>query len=63
MKHRTNAEKRAERMRAEHIGFYVDWSWRYTKNYRKDLGYWTNMVNAEVIGNKFDNPELLEVQE
>jgi uncharacterized phage protein (TIGR01671 family) len=47
--------------KAEHIGFYVDWSWRYTKNYRKDLGYWTNMVNAEVIGNKFDNPKLLEV--
>lgn len=47
--------------KAEHIGFYVDWSGKYTKNYRKDLGYWINMVNAEVIGNTFDNPELLEV--
>lgn len=28
---------------------------------RKDLGYWINMVDAEVIGNTFDNPELLEV--
>lgn len=47
--------------RTEHVGFYVDWSGKYTKRYRKDLGYWTNMVNAEVIGNIFDNPELLEV--
>lgn len=47
--------------KAEHIGFYVDWSGKYTKNYRKDLGYWIHMVDAEVIGNKFDNPELLEV--
>lgn len=47
--------------KTEHVGFYVDWSDKYTKRYRKDLGYWTNMVNAEVIGNIFDNPELLEV--
>lgn len=45
--------------KAEHIGFYVDWS--ENRNYRKDLGYWINMVNAEVVGNIFDNPELLEV--
>lgn len=44
--------------KAEHIGFYVDWS--ESMNYRKDLGYWINMVNAEVVGNIFDNPELLE---
>lgn len=44
--------------KAEHIGFYVDWS--ESSNYRKDLGYWINMVNAEVVGNIFDNPELLE---
>ena len=46
---------------AEHIGFYVDWSGKYNKNYRKDLGYWIHMVDAEIIGNAFDNPELLEV--
>lgn len=46
--------------KAEHIGFYVDWPGKYTKRYRKDLGYWTHMVDAEVIGNRFDNPELLE---
>lgn len=44
--------------KTEHIGFYVDWS--ENMNYRKDLGYWINMVNAEVVGNIFDNPELLE---
>lgn len=44
--------------KTEHIGFYVDWS--ESRNYRKDLGYWINMVSAEVIGNIFDNPELLE---
>lgn len=47
--------------KTEHIGFYVDWS--ESRNYRKDLGYWINMVNAEVVGNVFDNPELLESEE
>ena len=47
--------------KVEHVGFYVDWSGKYNKNYRKDLGYWIHMVDAEVIGNIFDNPELLEV--
>lgn len=46
--------------KAEHIGFYVDWSEKYTKNYRKDLGCWIHMVDAEAIGNIFDNPELLK---
>ena len=49
--------------KAEHIGFYVDWSGKYTKNYRKDLGYFIHMVDAEAIGNIFDNPELLESEE
>lgn len=44
--------------KTQHCGFYVDWD--YKKNLRKDLGYWINMVDAEVIGNIFDNPELLE---
>ena len=47
--------------KTEHIGFYVDWS--ENRNYRKDLGYWINMVNAEIIGNIFDNKELLESEE
>lgn len=49
--------------KTEHVGFYVDWSGKYTKRYRKDLGYWINMVNAEVISNIFDNPDLLESEE
>jgi uncharacterized phage protein (TIGR01671 family) len=49
--------------KTEHVGFYVDWSGKYTKRYRKDLGYWIHMVNAEVIGNIFDNKELLESEE
>ena len=44
--------------KAQHIGFYVDWA--ESRNYRKDLGYWINMINAEIVGNIFDNPELLE---
>ena len=46
--------------KVEHVGFYVDWSGKYNKNYRKDLGYWIHMVDAELIGNTFDNPDLLE---
>lgn len=49
--------------KTEHVGFHVGWSGKHTGRYRKDLGYWINMVDAEVIGNTFDNPELLEVQE
>ena len=43
-----------------HCGFYVDWPENI--NRRKDLGYWINMVDAEIVGNIFDNPELLEAQ-
>lgn len=49
--------------KTEHVGFYVDWLGKYTKRYRKDLGYWIHMVDEEVIGNIFDNPELLESEE
>lgn len=43
--------------KAEHIGFYVDWS--DDKCLRKDLGYWIDMVDAVPVGNVFDQPELL----
>ena len=42
----------------EHCGFYVDW--KAERNFRKDLGYWVHMVDAEILGNIFDNPELLK---
>ena len=34
--------------------------WNNIKFLRKDLGYWIKLVDAEVVGNIFDNPELLE---
>lgn len=40
--------------RTGHVGFYVDWD---SKNeLRKDLGYWVNMIDCNVIGNVFDDP-------
>ena len=41
-----------------HIGFYVDWDCK--KALRKDLGYWVNMIDCNVIGNILDNPDLLK---
>ena len=42
-----------------HVGFYVDWN--EIRDFRKDLGYWVKMVDAEIVGNIFDTPDLLEV--
>lgn len=47
--------------KTEHVGFYVNWNDKC--NYRKDLGYWIDMIGVEVVGNIFDNPELMEVGE
>lgn len=41
-----------------HQGFYMDFSDRGRELYRHELGYWHNKI--EVIGNIFDNPELLQ---
>ena len=40
----------------EHMGFYINWE-KLKNKYRQDIGYWTSEI--EVIGNIFDNPELL----
>ena len=45
----------------EHVGFYIEWSSKYSKNFRKDIGYWIHMVDVCVVGNIYENPELLEV--
>lgn len=38
----------------QHVGFFVDWN---DDNYlRKDLGYWVNLSETEIIGNTIDNP-------
>lgn len=39
------------------VGFYTDWKWE-SDLLRKDLGFWEDKV--KVIGNVFDNPELVE---
>ena len=40
----------------KHIGFFTAWEkkWSY---FRQDLGFWASRI--EVIGNIFDNPELM----
>lgn len=38
-----------------HVGFFVDWQKGYM---RKDLGYWVEMIDCNIVGNIFDNPEL-----
>lgn len=44
-----------------YLGFYVDWKEKKIKRiYRCDLLFWAKERNAKVIGNIFDNPELLE---
>ena len=39
------------------MGFYIDWI--KTDYYRCDLVFWTENRNIQVIGNIFDNPELI----
>lgn len=45
------------------VGFYADWSEGSSVKLRKDLGYWVNVEEIEIIGNIFDNPELLKEKE
>jgi len=45
---------------AGHVGFYVEWQDEQLRTMnRKDLGYWIKV--STVIGNIYENPELLEV--
>lgn len=46
--------------KTEHIGFYTEWTGMDGNILRKDLGYWVNMAEDEIVGNIFDNPELLK---
>lgn len=38
------------------VGFYVDFN---DPNIRQDIGFWTHERDVKVIGNIYDNPELL----
>ena len=42
------------------VGLYANWLESSSVKLRKDLGYWVNVEEIEIIGNIFDNPELLE---
>lgn len=42
----------------KHQGFYIDFDGESKDYYRKDLGYWATL--SEVIGNIYENPELME---
>lgn len=48
---------------AFNVLFYIDWEKTLTGSniLRTELGYWHDKI--EIIGNKFENPELLEVEE
>lgn len=49
---------------ANHIGFYVEWqnsgANEWNEWWRHDLAFWLKDRRCEIIGNRWDNPELLE---
>lgn len=45
-----------------HVGFYAE-AISEKDAYRMDLAWWVNVRNAFVVGNVFDNPEMLEVKQ
>ena len=49
-----------ENVSSKNQGFYVEWINKWC-SYRQDLGYFADIFEASVIGNIFDNPELLDV--
>lgn len=46
---------------SKHLGLFIEWMKGYGREYlRKDFPYW--VLEIKVVGNVFDNPELLEVE-
>ena len=48
-----------ENVSSKNHGFYVEWVNKWC-SYRQDLGYFANIFEASVIGNVFDNKELIK---
>lgn len=46
--------------KVKEVGFFVHWSNRLL---RTDIGYWASRKLCQVVGNIYDNPELLEVRQ
>ena len=44
----------------EDDAFIIKWNTKGSEFLRHDLAYWAYLRNARVVGNIFDNPELLE---
>lgn len=44
----------------EEDAFIIKWNAKGSEFLRHDLAYWAYLRNARVVGNIFDNPELLE---
>lgn len=44
----------------KYFGVYVEWISENAKLYKQNLWFWLNNIGIEVIGNIFDNPELME---
>lgn len=44
----------------EEGGFIIKWNTKGSELLRHDLAYWAYLRNVRVVGNIFDNPELLE---
>lgn len=57
-----NFGKYADHTSSEYnIGFYL--SWLNNPFVRQDLGFWLEQREIVIIGNIYDNPELLEIGE
>lgn len=44
----------------EEGAFIIKWNTKGSEFLRHDLAYWAYLVKTRVVGNIFDNPELLE---
>ncbi len=44
-------------------GYYIEWVSEFGKKLKKNIAFWIESNFIEVIGNIFDNPELLEVEQ